>query len=189
MAASPADFQWFHDADDDFPIGQTNESTPDSSAPSRPPSAGPSNRVRQLRGQSKVLLTPPTTDVVTISTDTTRSRRRRRSDASEQQGPRRSKRAVVTQPKGKQRAVISLDSEPEKESTSGSSDGDLSGDDDAMLSGQDKSVSLCCSIWIPTDEIYYRNASAAIVCVAKTSAVPTSTFCLRRGNAIEMVKR
>ena len=188
MAASSADFQWYHDANDDFPIGESAETpSADSSVP-LPPSIGPSNRVQQLRGQAKMVLTPPPTiDADHTVPNTTRSQRRHRSDTLDQQGPRRSKRAVVTKDKGKEPLVISLDSDPEEESTT-SADDDSRSDDNSVLSGQDKPVSLCCFIWIPTDEIYYRNASTVIVCVAKTSAAPTSTSSLRRGNAVKGVK-
>jgi hypothetical protein len=195
MAASSSDFQWYHDADDEFPIDQCLETPPatNSSTGSTPlqPSVGHSKRVRQLRGQSKLAINQHQPSTMATVTDTTHSRRRRRSDAGDKQGSQRSRKTVATQGRGKKPVAIPVDSEPEIEDTaSANNDFRLSSDDDDdnnVETGQDKSVSPCCFIWIPTDKIYYRNASAAIVCAAKTSAVPTSTLCLGRGHALKVV--
>lgn len=56
MAASSADFQWYNDVDDEHPIGQGPTQAPSATLSASP---GPSNRVRQLRGQPKPMISSP----------------------------------------------------------------------------------------------------------------------------------
>lgn len=183
MAASSTDFQWYHDADDEHPISQGADAPPANSS-SHPPrsSAGPSSRVRQLRGQPKLALKSPSTKAV-INIRRNGSRKRRRSDEHNTQP---SNRTVTAQGKGKKAAAIPVNPPLEIDHMTVSED-DSSSDDDDDLSIQDKPVSLCCFIRLSTDTVYYRNASEATVSVAKTSAVTTSSLCLIRQNAKEMV--
>lgn len=146
MAASPSDYQWFNDADDDFPIGEGPENPPadtsTATAPPHPPSirptAGPSSRVRQLRGQ------PPKVSIHVPVAPTTHSRRRRRS-VGEKPTSVRSRKTIAAQGKGKKPVSVPVDSEPEDQSED-DADSDLDvtlSDEVSMVSGQDKSVSLC----------------------------------------------
>jgi hypothetical protein len=186
MAASSADFEWFHDPDDEHPIGQSTETLTanSSTAPHLP--AVPSNRVRQLRGQPKVAIKSASAKAV-ANTRRTNPRKRRHSDDHNDTTLQSKTTAAQGKGKGKQVVAIEVDSELEMDDTT-SADDDSSSDDDDDLSVQDKSVSLCCFIRLSTDTIYYRNASAAIVSVAKTSAVPTSILCFRRGYVLKVAK-
>jgi len=190
MAASSADFQWYNDVDDEHPIGQspppTNTSTANTS-PSVTSSAVPSDRVRQLRGQSKLAINVvnagriPARAVAKPKGKTSRKRRR----SSSGKGSNQKVKKTVAHGKAK---AISLDSEPNTDDAI-SVIYSSSSDDDSDVSNKDISVSHCIldsNQLSGTDTIYYRNARAATVSVAKTSAVLTSILCIRRGNAREV---
>lgn len=191
MAASSADFKWYHDADDEHPIGHTEALTAAANSSTSPlhSSAGPSNRVQQLRGQPKVVIKSASTKVV-VNTRRTNPRKRRHSDDhNSTTRPPRKTTAAQGKGKGKKVAAIAIDSKPEMDETI-SADDDSSDDIDLDdLSVQDKSVSPCCFIQLSTDTIYYRSASVVTMSVAKTSAVLMSILCLRRGNLLKVAKR
>jgi hypothetical protein len=157
MAASPLDFVFYHDADDDYPIGQ---GPPDSSTASTPvdpitptSSAGPSNHVRQLRGHPKVTINtavigkPP----AKVATKARHQSGQKRSHPDNDMPPPQDLRA-----KKAQAPAISINSEPEMGDGSdgqgsGSDDDDGKGDE-GDLTSKDKSVSY--SPIIDTSTIY-----------------------------------
>jgi hypothetical protein len=161
MAASSKDFEWYNDVDDQHPIGQGPQATASVAEPSRivpGSSVGPSDRVRQLRGQTKLAI---------AVTSTRASAKPRRNNTRKR---RHSVGDVVTHRKSRKKQksrVVPPDSEDDDDNTKDGSniddddededEDDDDGDDDGDLAIEDKSVSPSCIIRTCTDTIYYRN--------------------------------
>jgi hypothetical protein len=195
MAASSADFLWYNDVDDESPIGQGPSETmaklsssPSSTIPLTPrSSAGPSNRVRQLRGQPKVTINLPSTGHTPIKAIAKTNSRKRPHSNDDNGSTQKSRKTTAAKGKKQTASAVPVDSEPEVDGAT-STDHGSSSDDDSDLSVKDICVSLCCIIQLSTDIMYYRNAPAATASVAKTSAALMSTLCLRRDNVIKVAK-
>jgi hypothetical protein len=150
MAASPSDFLWYNDVDDDYPIGQGPTDTSTASTPVDPitpsSSTGPADRVRQLRGQPKVSINTsltgklPTAATKVVS-KTRRKSTRKRSHPEDELPPARDLKA-----KKAQAAAICLDSDPEMEEISDNQGSNS--DDDGDPLANDKCVSRSSVIHI-----------------------------------------
>jgi hypothetical protein len=149
MAASSTDFVWYNDADDDYPIGQGPTDTSTASTPVdplTPSSAGPSDRIRQLRGQPKIAINtsltanPPTKAVAR----TRRKSTQKRSHPDNDMPPPRELR-----PKKAQITPIPINSNPETDGASDNQGSNSEYDDDGDLSAKDKCVSRSPVVHIP----------------------------------------
>jgi hypothetical protein len=146
MSASTSDFVWHYDVDDEHPIGHDPHDTSTPSTPVEPvtpasSSVGPSDRVRQLRGQPKVSINtslPPHLPTKVVPRVRRHSAQKRRHSDNDMPPPRE------LRPKKAQSAAISVDSEPETDNAS--DDQDSSSGDDEDLSLKDKCVS-CPSLY------------------------------------------
>jgi hypothetical protein len=142
MPASAADFEFYHDVDDEYPIGQGSVAE---SSTGPYPSVGPSNRVRQLRGQPKPVIKAASAKA---TSNTRRSNPRKRRHSDDKNTTRQSRKPLAARDKGKDKdkdkdVAIAVDSESEMDGmmddeVGTGTDAD-SGDD--VLSIQDKSVS------------------------------------------------
>ena len=150
MAASPSDFTWYHDAKDEYPIGQGPPPLSTASTPVDPitptSSAGPLNCVRQLRGQPKIAITTAFVGhrpIKAVSKPRCASNQKR--PHSDDGLPSRELR-----PRKAQGTVIAIDSDPETDSASDDQGSDSDDDGDGNLVIKDKSVSCSPFIYMST---------------------------------------
>src|SRR5712671_1872667 len=142
MATSSTDFQWYHDVDDKYPIDQ--DLTPTADPPIPCSSAGPSNRVRQLRGQPKVAIKSPSTHCTPAkaTSNTQHKNPQKRPHSDDNKGSTRKLRETVAARCKKEVAI-----ELEMDDTA-STDHNLSSDDGSDLSVKDNCVCLFCIVFV-----------------------------------------
>src|ERR1700675_110522 len=150
MATSAADFEWFHDAEDDHPMGSTPpQPEPGPSQPPQNPSTltpAPGTRIRQLRGQAKIAL-HPTTGTLDEHVPVEKIAgvwQNKRVRAGTEDNPSPLKKNKVKGKQKKKKPTIRSESDDVENSTDNTDDGNSSADSDLQkletLSAQDKLV-------------------------------------------------
>lgn len=149
MSFEEYNHEWYNSAEDEHPIGYVSPgATPESSIASFPPptssagrSPGPSDRVRQLRGQQKLAI-----DTSTATPPARKARRslsKKRAHLGAEDDVPSSKRSKA---RGKKKAITATASASELDPDGSVRDEDLSEDDDVEalneMSQKDKSVHL-----------------------------------------------
>jgi hypothetical protein len=142
MSASSRDFPWYHDVDDVDPIGQS-PSTAEPSPLAPGSSAGPSDRIRQLRGQPKL----------TISTGARsgakarRNSSRKRPHAGDNTSLRKARKTTTPGKRKVDTAHVDPEDDADNTDVGSNFEDDDDGEDDVEedLSVQDNCVSLFCN--------------------------------------------